>query len=1190
MTSLRHPWLRPDRVIFALICLSFLSCLPTVFAESSASAISYGYNGVFLAGGTGILHPIGDGQRKLPVNSPWSMYCWIWMQEPVHAQTLIAGMGDPLDEYSRYFMVSATGLSFRGGQGDRVNAAVDLAPRTWHLLAATFDGVSTHLYLDGKEKASGNLAFGSIRPILELAPTVNPWPQETHFAGKIASFLWMQRALDADEIASLYKNPVDFSTVQFQEGSPAWPVQTQEQRGLAAPQDPATMPRSKAPFSKPVVAPAPPSKASLQPVSSHEWSVSGGWRLTEAIKVDVPGSEIARVGYSTNGWMLATVPGTVLTTMVNRGIYPDPDYGLNNLAIPESLNKQDYWYRVEFPAPNSLRGRHLTLTFNGINYRADVWLNGQKLGTIKGAFIRGIFDVTGILLPGKINALAVRISPPPHPGIAHEQSLAAGRGPNGGMLCLDGPTFVATEGWDWIPAIRDRDMGIWQNVTLTATGRVKISDSQVITKLPLPDTSSAKVYINVLLKNYSNQTIQGKLTASFGDTVVVKNVNLPPGETVVKLNPAEFPQLTVVHPQLWWPNGYGKPNLYRMKLAFDGNSSESDAKQFNFGIREVTYELSLMDSTGHLRRVEVSPTEALLLGQQVVDVSHKGSRSIPRNNNDIAARDKWIASLATRPELEAAMHPSPMKTWVASLLPGAENSPAVHPVADTRSAPYLVIKVNGVRIAARGGNWGVDDMLKRVSIDRLEPYFRLERDANVNILRNWVGQNSEESLYDLADKYGIMVWNDFWESTQNYNLEADDPALFLANARDTVLRFRNHPSIVIWCGRNEGVPQPALNRGMIALLNSLDGTRYYSPSSNRVNLQDSGPYVYQDPVLYYTKLNRGFSVETGTGSIPTLETFRSMMAPADQWPISDVWAYHDWHRRDGAAVLKVMDAEFGAPTSLEDFVRKAQMLNYVAHRSIFEGFNAHLWAPNSGRMLWMTQSAWPSLMYQIVTHDYDTNASYYATKKACEPVHIQLDLSNGQVEVVNTTLQSLSNLSVTAMVYSLQNKLLLQQNGQLNAGEDNVSPAFSINLSPPQSSGMVFVELQLKDSSGKLISRNFYWLGETDTDYRQLNQLPTVALTASASSRQAEGEVHLTVEVKNPSTVAALEAKLTLTNASDGTRILPAYFSDNYISLLPNETETIHIQYSTRNANGVPHLSLRGWNISNTLVPIALEH
>ena len=164
-------------------------------------------------------------------------------------------------------------------------------------------------------------------------------------------------------------------------------------------------------------------------------------------------------------------------------------------------------------------------------------------------------------------------------------------------------------------------------------------------------------------------------------------------------------------------------------------------------------------------------------------------------------------------------------------------------------ATPTVVKVNGVRIACRGGDWGMDDSRKRVSRNHLEPFFRLHREANLNIIRNWVGQNTEEVFYDLADEYGLLVWNDFWESTQNYNLEAEDPELFLLNARDTILRFRNHPSILLWCGRNEGVPQPILNNGLEELVRTLDGTRYYSPSSNQINLEDSGPYQYKNPAL-----------------------------------------------------------------------------------------------------------------------------------------------------------------------------------------------------------------------------------------------------------------------------------------------------------------------------------------------------
>lgn len=1168
--------------------------LPSALAQSvSPIPISYGYNGVFLAGGDGLVKPIAEPPAAMAVGAPWSMYCWVLLQEPSAGPTLIAGMGDPLEEYARYFVLKNNQIGFRSGADNSLMTTDTLTPKTWHMLAVTFDGSVTRFYSDGKEVGSGKLAFGQVGATLEMAPPVFPWKDGAHFAGKIASFIWTPQTLDASQIRDLNSHPVNFSLIDFEQGSPHWAVQTRGSVGMSAPQDPATMPRSNAPFSKPVAQPLPPKRDSLQQTADRQWTIAGGWKLTETAKVKADGAEIAQSGFNASNWLPATVPGTVLTTMIDRGIYPDPDYGLNNMAIPETLNKQDYWYRTEFTSPKSIRGEYLALTFNGINYAAVVWLNGHRLGTIKGAFIRGTFDVTDLIKPGQKNDLAVRISPPPHPGIPQEQSITGGPGPDGGMMCLDGPTFVATEGWDWIPAIRDRDTGIWQNVTLKATGQVKIGDAQVITVLPLPDITKADVYIDVPLENLSNRTVTGELTASFGETRVTKSVSLLPGETIVKLTPAEFHQLTVEHPRLWWPNGYGKPNLYPLKLQFGGTGGESDAKQLRFGIREVTYELSLLDVTGHLRRVEVSPTIAKLRNEQVVDVTHEGMREIPKLGTDRMAVQSMIASLAAAgasPERLQAIQKYAMQAWVASLLPGAENSPAVRAVNDTRAAPYLIIKVNGVRIAARGGNWGMDDMLKRVSRKRLEPYFRLQRDANLNIIRNWVGQSTENVFYDLADEYGLMVWNDFWDSTENYDMEPEDPALFLANARDTILRFRNHPSIVMWCGRNEGVPQPILNEGLAKLIDSLDGTRYYSPSSNRVNLQNSGPYKYQNPATYYTTLNRGFSVETGTPSMSTLESFRSTIAPADQWPISDAWAYHDWHQSEGGDVAPFMDeldAEFGAPTSLPDFERKAQMLNYVDHRAIFEGFNANLWAPNSGRLLWMTQPAWPSTVWQILSHDYDTQASFYAVKKACEPVHVQLNLSSYEVSVVNTTRAAMPNLTVSARIYSLQNKLLQEHQQTINATADSLTKAFPLDLTALMSSGLIFVKLELKNSAGQLISSNFYWQGRDAAAYRELDELPAVKLTASATSKQVNEEGEIQVQLKNSTATTALAIKLTLQNASTGTRILPAYFSDNYISLLPGETRSIAIEYPKDAKKSSPQMAIRGWNISPMVIPIS---
>ena len=773
------------------------------------------FQGIFLADGDGLKKPMVKDDSVLRADSPWSLYGWVRTDEPLSAPSLVAGFGDPADEYSRYLAVDGSHVSLWMGKDNSLSGASTLVPGKWHLLAATFDGDLFRVYSDGSEVAHGKLDLGSVSATLQMAPPFSPAAGWLHFGGRIANLKLVRSAITADEVKQLSQQPQQFELLQYEEGSKPWYLQTRGQAGYRSPQDPATWPRSKAAFSRPVAKKAPSGNDGLQSNGANTWTIAGGWRMTAAPQVRAEGSAISQNEFSPKDWLAATVPGTVLTTYIDRGVYPDPDYGLNNLAIPESLNKQDYWYRTEFKAPRLSSGHRLALTFQGINYKAAVWMNGKALGTITGAFIRGVFDVTEVIKPGVTNVLAVRVSPPPHPGIPHEQSMKGGPGENGGMMCLDGPTFVATEGWDWIPAIRDRDTGIWQPVTLTATSVVKIGDAQVVTKLPLPDTSRATVEISVPVENLSNSVVVGRLQASFDSTTVSRVMRLSPGKTTITFTPAEFPQLTVDHPRLWWPNGYGQQELYTLKLSFSEGSNESDAKEVRFGIREITYELSLLDSTGHLRRVEYSPTSAREKNERVVDVSHDGMREIP-------AADPF-------PAVYPAEWKESWKSWVASLVPGSEPATSIKAIEDNRASPYLIIKVNGVRIASRGGNWGMDDARKRVSRERLEPYFKLHHDANLNIIRNWVGQNTEEVFYDLADEYGLLIWNDFWESTQNYNIEAQDPVLFLDNVRDTILRFRNHPSIAVWCGRNEGVPQPIINDGLTELVRSLDGTRYYSP-------------------------------------------------------------------------------------------------------------------------------------------------------------------------------------------------------------------------------------------------------------------------------------------------------------------------------------------------------------------------
>ena len=491
----------------------------------------------------------------------------------------------------------------------------------------------------------------------------------------------------------------------------------------------------------------------------------------------------------------------------------------------------------------------------------------------------------------------------------------------------------------------------------------------------------------------------------------------------------------------------------------------------------------------------------------------------------------------------------------------------------------MVLRVNGVRIAARGGNIGMDDFMKRVDRTRLEPYFKLHRDAHLNIIRNWVGQNTEESFYQLADENGLMILNDFWESTQDYNLEAQDPQLFLANAADVVKRYRNHPSIVVWFGRNEGVPQPIINEGLQDIIHHEDGTRIYMGSSNRVNLQNSGPYNYRPPVEYFTEHAKGFSVESGTPSLPTLEAWKRAIPAADRWPISDAWAYHDWHQTGNGTVKTYMDTlatRFGEGTSLEDFERKAQMLQYESYRAIFEGFNAGLWTQNSGRMLWMTQPAWPSSAWNIFSSDYDTQASFYGVKKAAEPVHVQMNLPDWKVVLVNNRTSDLAGVTVRARVVGLDNRPIAERSVTIPARGGAVTDAFTLDPGAT-GTGVALVRLEALDAAGTVLSTNFYWQAATDAAYRAMTRMARVPLRASASRRTEGADTVTSVTLTNASATPAIETKLTIFNA-DGSQVLPAYFSDNYVSLLPGETRTIDVRYPTAKAAG-EHVALRGWNL-----------
>ena len=1106
------------------------------------------YNAHVLAGSIGIERTLEQADALVAAGAPYTLATWVRFDRAAPGEVVLVQLGAA---QTRRALVLVDGrLALRDGA--TLVRGAEVSAGAWHHLAASSDGRRVALFLDGRRVADGTAASTAVAPTIAIAPAgtgaeAGAGAGGAHFGGDLVDARVESRALGASAIAAIVRARPDFALVQMTEVGVGWPLQKQANIGLTTQQDAWTLPQSRdnaytAPVAKPVsTAPA------MQPTAPGHWQVNG-WTLAAAPDVAGEGATLSRAGVPKGTWRAATVPGTVLQTLVDRGVYPDPYYGLNNLKIPESLARQDYWYRTSFTVPAEAAGKRLTLVFGGINYASEIWANGVRLGETRGAFVRGQFAYTPVA--GE-NVIALKVSPPPHPGIPHEQSVKAGVGENGGQLAIDGPTFVATEGWDWIPGIRDRNTGLWRPVELVATGPVRIGDPHVVTDLPLPRTDSADVYVTVPIDNAGAAT-SVTVRVAFEGVSVEKQVTAPAGHSEVAFTPAEFRQLKVANPKLWWPNGYGAAHLYDVTYEVAGTNGISDTRRDRFGIREVSYDLSLFDAAGSLRRVNVQTTDGALAHTPLIDVRHAAIKQTPTG-------------------------------WAESLTPAGERSRAVSAITETLPEPHLTIRVNGVRIAARGGNWGMDDAMKRVSYDRLAPYFRLQREAHMNIIRNWMGNNDEEEFFDLADENGMMILNDFWQSTQNFQVEPDDASLFLANARDTIARYRNHPSIILWFGRNEGVPYPTLNEGLAKAVFELDGTRWFTGSSNVVNLQGSGPYNYRPPVGYFTDLATGFSVETGTPSLSTAESIASYVPAGDRWPLGDVLAYHDWHfagNGDTKTFMTALDRMYGMGTSFADFERKAQMMNLETHKAMYEGYQGHLWTKNSGRLLWMTHPAWPSNAWQIYSWDYDTHAAYYGAKKAVEPLHVQLNLPGNELVVLNTTRDDARGLTARVRVVGLDNRELYARDTKLDALANRATALSAVPLADLfRQHPMLLVKLSLLGADNRSVSENFYWRGRDESAYRALNTLAPVALTASATAPRLDGADRVVqVTLANDTATPALNAKLTLVDAG-GKRILPAFYDDNYVSLLPGERRAIAIRYPAV-VGARPIITISGWNVT----------
>lgn len=313
----------------------------------------------------------------------------------------------------------------------------------------------------------------------------------------------------------------------------------------------------------------------------------GAWKLQRASEVNAAGEEIATSSFDASEWITATVPATVLMSYANIGALPNPDFDDNIFQISESFFNSNFWYRRTFVRPEQLKGKHVFLNFDGINWKANIYLNGKKIDRIEGAFMRGRTDITRLLADGE-NVLAVEIVKNAHPGAVKEK-YREDTDFNGGLLGYDNPTFHATIGWDWISTIRGRNIGIWNDVYLTASGAVSLHDPLVCSSLQLPDTA-ATLTPRVMLTNHEPHPMEAVLKGWIGDIHFEQPVSLAANETrEVTFSPEQFASLQQVRLPLWWPAGYGAPVLHPSGFEVIVDGKAADSIHFSTGIREMQY-------------------------------------------------------------------------------------------------------------------------------------------------------------------------------------------------------------------------------------------------------------------------------------------------------------------------------------------------------------------------------------------------------------------------------------------------------------------------------------------------------------------------------------------------------------------------------------------------------------------------
>ena len=521
------------------------------------------------------------------------------------------------------------------------------------------------------------------------------------------------------------------------------------------------------------------------------------------------------------------------------------------------------------------------------------------------------------------------------------------------------------------------------------------------------------------------------------------------------------------------------------------------------------------------------------------------------------------------------------------------------------------LEVNGQKIFIKGGNWIISDAMLRFSEQRYDAEIHFHRDMNLNLIRIWGGALPERpEFYNACDKYGLLVMQDFgmsgdcngrWEDPMKKEDQwtrrkyPDDHQLFLRSAADMVTMIRNHPSLAFWCGGNEITPPDDI---FIPLRDSiiarLDGTRWWvdysnsdSMSYNSIGGNGDGPYSIQDINSFWQNRTFPFNSEIGSIGIGDYASLERFIPPANMNPplypskqIDSIWNYHKYIGYDQYI------EPYGKVKNIRDFTQKAQLVNYDQYRALSEGFTSHMWDWYTGFIIWKTQNPWTAMRGQMYDYYLDVNACLYGLRSGNESLHVMCNPADGMITLVNNGMEAKRNLMLVCKIYDLSGKITPVTQVFTYIEPSSVKKIFAIKetLDKAAKEKGCFLDLQLLDENKNILCDNFYWYPDASRKYSGLQSMEKAEVKISAKL-VSEGKIE--VMISNPLTnTVAFFNRVSLVDEKTKLRILPAFFSDNYFSVVPGAVKKIVMESPVLPSSAKLMVTINGWNVQEQYVEL----